>query len=295
MRNFIQYCCYISLFTSICVCSSSYLLANNINDYGNCRNPDASWYLWYTNIYPSELVDLAQDNLKKYCCTQKKSYLSSSQIIQCKNNTSDYYVDSPWMYDHLVDVGMRYLDGDIALQYKTKNGNIITDKKWKEWREFVSQYGSSPTWRIPLELQNKYTEFWGTMIEDFGILESDKDCELRLSQFEQYDKERENLTLAKKYFLLCEITSCMVDRKKNNRIDSCQSLVTQRILGERDYVQWLLILQGTRALSTNFEAYALWHVNQDKFSWLLEKIVMMSKWLGFVNNKVNEITKTCSA
>jgi hypothetical protein len=87
----------------------------------------------------------------------------------------------------------------------------------------------------------------------------------------------------------------MVDGKKNNRISACQSLVTQRIIWERDYVQWLLLYQSSLGLATNFEAYALWYINHDKFDTLLEKIVMMSKWLGFVNNKVNEMTKVCSA
>jgi hypothetical protein len=50
----------------------------------------------------------------------------------------------------------------------------------------------------------------------------------------------------------------MVNGQKNNRIAACQSMVTERIIGERNYVQWLLLHQSTLALATNFEAYALW-------------------------------------
>jgi hypothetical protein len=65
----------------------------------------------------------------QYCCKYKKSYLIADQIKQCKNKFSDYYVDSPWLYDHLVDVGMRYLDGDVTLQYKNRDGTITLDNK----------------------------------------------------------------------------------------------------------------------------------------------------------------------
>ena len=75
------------------------------------------------------------------------------------------------------------------------------------------------------------------MIEDFDILDSSKTCETRKAQFETYNNTRDTLSLAKKYFVLCELNSCMVDGKKNNRINACQSLAIERIIGERNYVQ----------------------------------------------------------
>lgn len=75
------------------------------------------------------------------------------------------------------------------------------------------------------------------MIEDFDILASSKTCENRTDIFSEYNKNRDTLSLAKKYFVLCELNSCMVNGQKNNRISACQSLVTERIIGERNYVQ----------------------------------------------------------
>ena len=286
---------YLYLFISILITCSILLqdsFASDEDNYGDCKNSTVWWwYVWYTSIYPQELITVAQNNLKQYCCTYKKPYLTVEQSEQCKDKIADYYVDSPRLYDHLIDVGMRYLDGDETLQYT----QAPLDTKGKERRKWVTEYGNTPTGRIPLELTNKYTEYRGTMIEDFDIVDSSKPCEDRKDIFLGYNKNRDTLSLAKKYFVLCELNSCMVNGQKNNRISACQSLVTERIIGERNYVQWLLLHQGTLALATNFEAYALWYINHDKFSKLLEKIVMMSKWLGFVNNKVNEMTKMCSA
>jgi hypothetical protein len=133
------------------------------------------------------------------------------------------------------------------------------------------------------------------MVEDFDLLDNKTQCIDRKSEFQEYNNNRNTLSLAKKYFVLCELSSCMVDGNKNNRITTCQSLASTRISQERNYVQAVLLSQSTLALATNFDAYAIGYINHDRFSTLLEKIVMMSKGLGFVNNKVNEMTKICSA
>lgn len=272
-----------------CVIMIPHWFANDEDIYGNCKYPIVWWNIWYTAIYPEQLIKTAQQHLIAYCCANKKEYIDNQNI--CKDTTSDTYVDSPRLYDHLIDLGMRYLDGDSNLQYP----QAPLDKQGEERRKWVTEYGDKPTGWIPLELQTKYTQYRWTMIEDFDIIDSTKDCEKRDVKFAEYNKNRDTLSLAKKYFVLCELNSCMVDSTKNNRISACQSLVTERIIGERNYVQWLLLHQSTLALATNFEAYALWYINHDKFTKLLEKIVMMSKWLGFVNNKVNEMTRMCSA
>ncbi len=286
----IKYCLYLTVSAFfICGLIPQESFASNEDIYGDCKSLTIQWYTSYTSLYPQKLIDVAKEHITAYCCRYKKEYMDNQNI--CENITSDSYVDSPRLYDHLIDVGFRYLDGDNNLQYL----QAPLDTKWKERREWITKYGDTPTGRIPLELTNKYTEYRGTMIEDFDIIDSTKDCETRKAKFAEYNKNRDTLSLAKKYFVLCELNSCMVNSQKNNRISACQSMVTERIIGERNYVQWLLLHQSTLALATNFEAYALGYINHDKFTKLLEKIVMMSKWLGFVNNKVNEMTKMCSA
>jgi hypothetical protein len=279
-KNIFLLCCVFLNIVSVC-------FWQNLSIQGNCDINDKKkiWSLGFSfnNVYPEQLVTVAQQHLNTYCCIKNKQQ-------NCKNGNSDYYVDSPRLYDHLIDIGMRYIDWDTSLQYP----NTSIDVKWKERRDFVSQYGDTVTGRIPKELQDKYQQYRGTMLEDFDIIESTKSCEERKSQIEEYNNNRNNISLAKKYFIICEISSCISDWTKNNRIKECQSLATQRILWERNYVQGLLLYQWTLALATNLEAYAIWHINHDKFSKLLEKIVMMSKWLWFINSKVSEMTKVCS-
>lgn len=273
--------------------------ANSEDIYWDCNKSTIWWYKEYTNIFPKELISLAEKNLQQYCCRNKKSYLTNEKTIACENNKVEYYIDSPRLYDHLVDIGMRYIDWDYSLQYPDSNGNIILDKKWKERREYITKYWESINGRVPLELQQKFWEYRGNMIEDFEINASNNDfCDLESTKkrfWNNNDSRNTTTSLSKKFFVICELSSCIAENKKNNRIEACQSLATKRISGERNYVQWLLLYQSTLSLSTNFEAYALGYINHDMFNNLLKKIVMMSKWLWFVNNKVNEITKVCSA
>ena len=53
----------------------------------------------------------------------------------CVENSTDDYIDSPWLYDHLVDVGFRYLDGVKDLQYD----DTPTDIQGTQRREKITE------------------------------------------------------------------------------------------------------------------------------------------------------------
>lgn len=88
---------------------------------GDCRNPLQTVfkgeYDKYQNIYPKALLDTAQKNLANYCCKNRSDKTTPDTDTYCKNNPTDTFAESPRLYDHLVDVGMRYLDGDADYQY----------------------------------------------------------------------------------------------------------------------------------------------------------------------------------
>ncbi len=88
-------------------------------------------YNSYNRLYPSALIDRARKNLGAFCCTHRKIYVPNNAVI-CKEKLSDEYPYSPRLYDHLIDVGFRYLDGDSDLQYTPTDGqskDMMIDKK----------------------------------------------------------------------------------------------------------------------------------------------------------------------
>jgi hypothetical protein len=264
-------------------------------DIGNCQDRNTSVVVWrydtYQNMYPAWLIAIAQKNLKRYCC--KYEFLDSPSTKEaCERDDTNTYIESPRLYDHLVDVGMRYIDGEEVLQYPW----WAVDTKWKEWRKLVTEFWSNQNGGIPLDLRAKYAKAWGSATQHLYTDYRKTSCQDSKTRFVEYDSGRNDaLTLTQKYFILCEVSSCIVDETKNRYIWVCKQMVEQKIKAENSYVQLLLIHQWAMALQNNFDAYAIWYVTHEKFWRLLEKIVMMSKWLWFINDKVSEMTKTCSS
>ena len=62
----------------------------------------------YEAVLPAESFKRALINLKAYCCSQAFGEYCS---VDDKNNTSSAYPKSAFLFDHLLDVAMRRLDG----------------------------------------------------------------------------------------------------------------------------------------------------------------------------------------
>ena len=96
-----------------------------------------------------------QQNHKNYCCRYHNNLTSVSVDEFCANNSTTTYVESPWLFDHLIDVGFRYLDGVEELQYEGAD----IDLKGKEWRENSIELASNPNGAVPLQIMADYTKY----------------------------------------------------------------------------------------------------------------------------------------
>jgi hypothetical protein len=65
------------------------------------------------------VVELALENLSSYCCFETKEI----PTFLCNNVSRNTQVipHSPFLFDHLVDIGMRRLDGDVDNIYGAKD------------------------------------------------------------------------------------------------------------------------------------------------------------------------------
>ncbi len=248
----------------------------------------------FTSIYPAKLLAVAQKNHKNYCCRDYNMKISAEVENYCNNNATDTYVTSPWLFDHLIDVGFRYLDGVEDLQYEW----APLDNKGKERREKITVYGTNPNGSIPLAIMNDYTTYWWDRNKDLNMVQSaTQNCTDSKERLSEYNTQRDSLSLVQKYFAICELSACLVGNndQKSAFFSKCQQLSFQRIVQEDEYVQAVIIHQGQQAIATNFNAYARGYMNHNRLDALLEKIVMMAKGIGFVDSKVPEMTRMCSA
>jgi hypothetical protein len=103
---------------------SSLAFAQNI-DIGDCRKDlpiavfEGNAYREYTNIFPRELLVIAQRNLANFCYDKRREFTNRETTdVYVKNNRTKDYPESPWLVDHIIDVGMRYLDGREEYLYE---------------------------------------------------------------------------------------------------------------------------------------------------------------------------------
>ena len=94
-------------------------------------------YQYFSSIYPQQLLEVAQNNLWNYCCKYESKVIPREMMSYCTDHATKDYVKSPWLFDQLVDVGFRYLDGVQSLQYE----NAPLDAKGKERREKIEALG----------------------------------------------------------------------------------------------------------------------------------------------------------
>lgn len=249
-------------------------------------------YESFSRIYPKELFQTAIKNHSNYCCKYHSNIVPAQMKTECENNPTDNYVDSPWLFDHFVDVGFRYLDGIENLQYD----NTPIDIKWAERREKIIELGTNPNGAIPLAILNDYKTYRWDRNKDMEVLQSQtQSCQDSIIRFQSYNQQRDSLPIAQKYFIICEMSSCMASNEKNTLLAGCQNVAIDRVVQEDAYVQSIVVYQGEQALNTNFSAYARSYVTHNRMTALLEKIVTMAKWLWFVDSKVPEMTRMCSA
>ena len=250
-----------------------------------------NWYETFLSIYPVRLTQTAQKNHRNYCCKYHDNITPLAMDAYCVENSTDDYIDSPWLYDHLVDVGFRYLDGVKDLQYD----DTPTDIQGTQRREKITEIWSNPIGAIPLSILSQYKEYRWDRNKDLEIVQSQtQTCQDSVVRFKKYNQDRETLPLSQKYFVICELSSCMASNEKNALLPHCQNLALERTLQEDTYVQGVIVYQGEQALQTSFNGYARSYINHKRLNTLLEKIVTMAKWIWFVDSKVPEMTRMCS-
>lgn len=274
--------------------STSFAETSTAPECGTFNKVVTSQYSIFTSVYPQSLITTAQKNHWNYCCAKHPNTTPPEMDQYCADNKlkAGTYADSPWLYDHLVDVGFRYLDGVPELQYE----GAVVDTKWWERKTTISEAWSNPYGAIPLDIMNKYKTYRWDRTKSFEIMQSQQQtCPDSITRFEEYNRTWNTLPLAQKYFIICELSSCMANAQKNAFLPYCQQLAKERVINEDDYVQALLITQWQQALQTNFDVYARSYMNHQRLNELLVKFVTMAKGIGFVDNKVPEMTRMCSA
>lgn len=106
----------------------------------------ASWWL-FNDFMTTRDLEIARDHLRSYCCIEKPAL--SALIWKCDNLVM--WPESPYWYDHLIDVGLRRLDAESLYP------GMSVDTQWSGWRTFLKD---TENMKNPEAFLNAYTWYW---------------------------------------------------------------------------------------------------------------------------------------
>jgi hypothetical protein len=231
------------------------------------------------NIIDQASLNVAFLNLKKACCDNAKNiplYCGDDQWAFNPNVPQSYY-----LFDHLLDVLLRRLEGENAYP------NITTlDPKGEEWRKFTNEIALS-TDGIPVQNITKKYETFRT-IDGNNTIEEGITQKIENSKNEYINpaypgaittgenlkilQKYSELTLGERYDNICNIArylyllfsandeniktvqTVLLENKNGGQTNACSSLIQQRKEAESTYVE-TLTHKGNTLLVNNIKQY----------------------------------------
>jgi hypothetical protein len=103
-------------------------------------------------LFPQDAISRASKNLRSYCCEQK-ILRNTDKVTICDPSdvpANKYFPQSAYLFDHIIDIMLRRLDGNESLIYP----DVSVHPQWKSRREGMRNYASNPLWAAPLTIIN---------------------------------------------------------------------------------------------------------------------------------------------
>lgn len=227
-----------------------------------------SVYSWVIS-YPD--LSVAYDNLYAYCC---KETLFPEGQWNCILAPQKVYLESPYLFDHLIDVGFRRLE--VVGAY---SGQII-DTWAKAWYDFLHP----STWTLaltPLMVQEQYKNQWS--LTHIPLLQDEA------GDLKNYLPLYTGFSLRDKYYNLCYVVKNAYQRvlqwdpKKwpmdiwnqynpSSLYSTCMSLAEQKVSRELTFTQTLMVERSSSTLETTMQSYTMTSFVKDRLMILMDKL-----------------------
>lgn len=232
-------------------------------------------YKEYTWVLPAEAFNQALINLKAYCCAQ---VVQTACTDKEKENLPTQYPESAYLFDHLIDITMRRLDGITGLAY-----GLSPDPTALKRREEIDKIANSAIGMQSSEIEKLYREYRQLHNnENFDITNYNKN-------------DFATFSLRDKYNTLCDILKNLYEKlkskdsdiiigwylDKNSFFNGCRNLVNKRVQRENGYVKILMVQKSNQLFNETMKAYTKKHFVEEK---------LMGLWT--LINKVKDMFKT---
>ena len=282
----------------VCIASIGSVLANDCNILVNegktapidpnktvmDENIDGlvSWYpSEYEKILPSKAFRQALINLKSYCC--QKTIKKSCAAADIKN-IKQPFPESAFLFDHLIDVTMRRLDGITGLAY-----NLNPDPTALERRTKITEIANSANGRQATEIEWLYT--WYRTIHGKYSPENIKNQYNNTGVVSLGDKYNNLCNLMKEIYEKTYTTSKTTIRYAY--INGCENLVKDRVKRENGYTRILMVEKSNQLFTETTKAYTKKHFVEEKLLALWNLITKVKDVFQTIVQQA-PVSKTCS-
>ncbi len=262
----------------------------------------------FGNIFPIEAVNVAQNHLRSYCC--KKGLLQDAET--CKN-LDTIYVESPFLFDHLLDIYLRRLDA-FGKTDTTKDLMywLEADPQWKERRDFMIEILQDPNGAPPMKIAEKYQKTWKLSTDPFRIIREwggEDNTVIADTSLNTLNQDFNNWPLVNKYTYACELVSAMYFDLKGTFLINydgesysvyarwylwCKNLIKKRLQQEVVYTKLALANQGNVFMKNYLHNILVLNVSYEYINKLHEKITQILTFMDEINRSVAKIVSQCS-
>ena len=115
----------------------------------DCENTgvNSGIVIGFEKFLNKEDFEVARNHLISYCCVEKPNL----EALSWKCDSLVFWPESPYWYDHLVDVGLRRLDAEFIYP------GMTVDPDGKAWRDFIKNPDNITN---PTAFLNEYKKYW---------------------------------------------------------------------------------------------------------------------------------------
>jgi hypothetical protein len=226
-------------------------------------------------IFTKKDIGTALFHNQQHCCQEN----TNSTDCTWKLDWQNYFAESPFLVDHLVNVWMRKLNGIEEHCSKiqidcTMPGTEINQNLNIQWRKEVTKFAEDIDWGPSIQLYELFKKYRG----------EEKDF---------VDKTKKWL-LANAYFTMCDevvkikqSVSLVTNVKNVTNQESawrkwCENLILQRYRQEAAYVQSLMVSRWIAYVSNNMQAYLKTHFIDNRMNLFVDKLWKMDACFNMV-------------
>lgn len=233
------------------------------------------WITKYHKFLPIEWFKTVVYNLKAYCCSQN--------LIECSkdektNLPKKNFPESANIFDHLLDINMRRLDGISSLAYQKE-----VDPMAKIRREKINAIAADPKGKQAMTIEWLFTWYRNP---------HKKYIKNTTEVLKNYDTTNISiLSMDDKYNKLCEITKLIYENiqikgtlsigtynESNSFYKKCENMVRERVQRETQYTKLLMIQKSTQMFNTTFSTYTKTHFVEEKLMGLRNLITKVKDY-----------------